>query len=298
MLLDFGKLIHDQVPDKSGQFLPPDLTTGAYRILDLTDHAAGGLYEGKVIVDKTYGHAAYGCAICCGPNNPYMLYNPLLVPVGGSSGQQIDAINSCSRTSVNITSDFPTWWTDSTSIATASGSQINGIAVGSTNNNAQSIMMYFGPITDSGGVACPLSQVVPIAGTNVGPYRVEPIATPSQFTISCTLQGGATGYGWERNVTNQLQYSNGAPYAHAGLTVADNISIGSRNDLRLGNPQTGSDTTDSNGSWPDTYYDCTTVCPSSTGETDALQNWTANGVPLAHVNTVVFKCGSIKVDTF
>ena len=40
MWLDFGKLIHDQVPDKDGHTLPPDLASGSYRIRDLSDSAA------------------------------------------------------------------------------------------------------------------------------------------------------------------------------------------------------------------------------------------------------------------
>jgi hypothetical protein len=36
------------------------------------DHAyVGQLYEGKLVIDKTYGHAAYGCMICCGHNPPF-----------------------------------------------------------------------------------------------------------------------------------------------------------------------------------------------------------------------------------
>ena len=41
MAFDFGKLIRDQVPDKNGHTLPPDLTYGAYRILDLPALTAG-----------------------------------------------------------------------------------------------------------------------------------------------------------------------------------------------------------------------------------------------------------------
>ena len=209
MLLDFGKLIHDQVPDKSGQFLLPDLTTGAYRILDLTDHAAGGLYEGKVIVDKRYGHAAYGCGICCGPNNPYMLYDPLILPVLGSSGQQINAVNSCTRKLINVTGDFPTWWTNNTSIATASGSQINGVAVGSTNDNGQSILMYFGPSVSAGGQPCPQDQAAPSGGTNVRPTISGPntlwwfnglsagvAGYSNQITLTASSGGNGTSYQW------------------------------------------------------------------------------------------------------
>jgi hypothetical protein len=36
-LIDFGKLIRNQVADKDGHTLPPDLTSGAYRVLDLNE---------------------------------------------------------------------------------------------------------------------------------------------------------------------------------------------------------------------------------------------------------------------
>jgi hypothetical protein len=81
MLVDFGKLIRNQVPDKNGHVLPPDLTSGAYRLRDLEHNPLGALYEGKVIVDKTYGHAAYGCGVCCGPDAPTMAFDPLAVSI-------------------------------------------------------------------------------------------------------------------------------------------------------------------------------------------------------------------------
>ena len=50
MLVNVGSLIHEQVPDESGNVLPPDLTSGVYSIRDLNDSATGTVYEGKLIV--------------------------------------------------------------------------------------------------------------------------------------------------------------------------------------------------------------------------------------------------------
>jgi hypothetical protein len=184
MALDFGKLIHDRVPDKNGHTLPPGLTEGTYRLLDLNENPVGSLYEGKEIVDKTYGHASYTCMICCGPDSPWMMYDPLSVLIGGSGNQSVQAVNSCSERPVDVTGDFPTWWTDNSSIATASASQINGIAVGSTNHNALSINMYWGPKEDSGGSDCPLSQEQLFAATNVTPVITS--VSPSRGLIGAT----------------------------------------------------------------------------------------------------------------
>jgi len=49
---------------QDGKTLPAGLATGSYEFRDLTHKGAGTLFEGKVIYDKTYGHAAYGCALC------------------------------------------------------------------------------------------------------------------------------------------------------------------------------------------------------------------------------------------
>jgi len=123
------------------------------------------------------------------------------------------------------------------------------------------------------------------------PTKVIPIATRSQGAIVCS-----NGQGWNRIVTNQLQDQFGQGYLHAGITMADNLTFGSTNQLNLV-PEIGSAPTDANGSWGDFYSDCTPKCPSS-GVSNALQNWTYNGIALAHVNTVAYKCTSVTIDGF
>ncbi|HUD67276.1 MAG TPA: hypothetical protein VMQ17_22020 [Candidatus Sulfotelmatobacter sp.] len=164
-MLDFGKLIRDQIPDKDGRTLPLDLASGTYRLRDLTDSAAGGLYEGKVIVDKTYGHAAYGCMICCGPEYPTMEFDPINLIIQAYESQVIQAPNSCGGGVQNVTLDFPTWWTDNSLIATANNAKITGVRVGSTNHHAQSKPMYWGFRKNAS--SCPQSQPEPSADTNV-----------------------------------------------------------------------------------------------------------------------------------
>jgi hypothetical protein len=163
MLVDFGKLIREQTPDKQGRVLPADLTSGAYRVRDLADPVAGGVYEGKVIVEKNYGHAAYGCMTCCGPEFPLMGIDPLPVPVDSSNLQSVSAPNSCTGEQENVTGYFPTWWTDDTSIATANKNKISGVAPGTTDHHAQSELMYWG--FKEYGNPCPESQPEPSAGT-------------------------------------------------------------------------------------------------------------------------------------
>jgi hypothetical protein len=59
MWIGVGKLIREQVADKNGNTLPGDLTSGSYEFRDLTNKGVGNLFEGKVVYDKTYGHATF-----------------------------------------------------------------------------------------------------------------------------------------------------------------------------------------------------------------------------------------------
>jgi hypothetical protein len=64
--LDLGRLVHEQIPDSDGNTLPPGTMTGSYELRDLDHATVGQLYEGKLVLDKMFGHAAYGCGSCCG----------------------------------------------------------------------------------------------------------------------------------------------------------------------------------------------------------------------------------------
>ncbi len=64
--LNLGDLMRNQIPDSDGKTMPPDVMSGSYELRDLDHEVLGLLYEGKLVVDKTYGHASYGCAHCCG----------------------------------------------------------------------------------------------------------------------------------------------------------------------------------------------------------------------------------------
>ena len=64
--VNFADLIQNRIPDKDGNVFPEDTKSGTYSIQVISHPLQAVLYEGKVITDKTYGHATYGCIICCG----------------------------------------------------------------------------------------------------------------------------------------------------------------------------------------------------------------------------------------
>jgi len=195
MVVDVGKLIQQQIPDKNGQTLPANLTSGSYEIRDLTSPHVGSLFEGKVIYDKMYGHVTYGCANCCGYYTPWLIYNPLGVPFEGQAGNGVDAISDCGGI-INVTGDFYNGWrTANSSIASVNAGGIHtGVAIGTTSTTA------WGRLPEAGRrFTCPLNTYGPASSDNV-----VTLTCPSSVTrgasATCSLNNaptGATFSGWK-----------------------------------------------------------------------------------------------------
>jgi hypothetical protein len=91
MWIDVGKLIREHIPDKNGNVLPAELTSGSYEFRDLTNKFIGNLFEGKVIYDKTYGQVTYGCSGCCGYTQTKLYSDPLGIPLLNTTGNGVQA---------------------------------------------------------------------------------------------------------------------------------------------------------------------------------------------------------------
>ncbi len=63
--VDVGQLIRKRVPDKNGRTLPLDATSGTFEFREKDAASEGHLYEGRLMIDRTLGHAVYACAHCC-----------------------------------------------------------------------------------------------------------------------------------------------------------------------------------------------------------------------------------------
>jgi len=82
--LNLADYIHNSTPDKNGKVFPTTLTSGTYELRDLKPDKtlSGSLFEGKIIVDKTWGHLTYGCMTCCGYGSLRIMDpNPLVLPI-------------------------------------------------------------------------------------------------------------------------------------------------------------------------------------------------------------------------
>ncbi|HXZ80065.1 MAG TPA: hypothetical protein VEG30_09060 [Terriglobales bacterium] len=165
LFIDLGKLIRSQTPDAKGNVFPTSITSGSYTLLDLDDKM-GNVFEGKVVTDKRYGDASYGCMQCCGVGvHAYLDQNPIGVGMGLSfSPVTVTGMDGCTDDFLDATGFFNSWWTADASIATAQYSQSNGISVGSTTTLAQGQVPR-----NSLRTPCHTDLKTPQSGTNVPP---------------------------------------------------------------------------------------------------------------------------------
>jgi hypothetical protein len=208
MWIDVGKLIREQVPDKNGKVLPADLTSGSYEFRDLTDFALGALFEGKVIYDKTYGHAAYGCANCCGTMSTQTWFNPLGVPSASTAGQGVNGYNNCDLTWDDVSSYFYSDWTSSnTAIATVDyyGTH-SGVSAGSTRSTSWANMRE-----GSNGLLCPRYTFRPSGGVNTMTLSC-PASVTRAGSATCSVSSaptGATFSNWKFTDSSNNTVTNG-----------------------------------------------------------------------------------------
>lgn len=134
--LDVGQAIHNQVPDSDGHTLPPETMTGSYELRDLDHATVGQLYEGKLVIDKTYGHAAYGCSECCGYLGVKLTPNPFSGPPGYDYGDEITATASCGGYLVDVTDGGYNWASSNTAVATLTSATLHTVAVGSATGSS------------------------------------------------------------------------------------------------------------------------------------------------------------------
>jgi hypothetical protein len=242
--IDVGKLIRERVPDKNGKALPADLTSGSYEFRDLTNTGVGTLFEGKVIYDKTYGHAAYGCAACCGYDvtSVAFTYNPLGMPVGGPAGQAVNAPDMCQGGALaDVSSSFYyNWSSANTSIATVdSYGTHTGMSAGSTTSQTSGCLNNNDP-----RLRCPRSCQSPSGGDNVElPDHLIVMKDLNGVVASCpTVEG--------RQIT--FAVVNSQDVAVPNTPVQENFVSLSQNTCGNGQPVPSSCApTDQNGQFPD-----------------------------------------------
>ena len=220
MWIDIGKLIREQIPDKNGKPLPSDLTMGSYEFRDLTNTFIGTLFEGKVIYDKTYGHATYGCASCCGYVGTKLWYDPLGVPLSFTSGQGVYGHDKCGGLWEDISDAFySNWSTANSSIATVDyyGTH-TGMSVGSTTSSTDGQFQGWLRLN-----YCPIVGSAPSGGAKVMSLSCSPSSVARGSSVTCSVSSapsGATFSSWQfKDSSNNIVSGSGTSSSWSGVMV-------------------------------------------------------------------------------
>jgi hypothetical protein len=182
----------------------------------------GNLIEGKVALDKTFGHLTYGCLTCCG-STPYLSPGTLGLGVGGDGFIGAMGNNNCTGATVNLQTYFSSstarWWSGNTSTATVTSFKGHGVAPGATNGLATATV----PSGDGGVPKSPCPKLTQ-EGTNNVKVQVPTSLSVLNVTVLPNGQGlnfgcsGLANYGIKVDIKYQVLDQYGSPILSANMT--------------------------------------------------------------------------------
>jgi len=155
--LDVGHLVRDQVPDSGGHTLPVATMTGSYELRDLDHQLVGQLYEGKLVIDKTYGHASYGCGGCCGYTVPEMDPGTFTGGPDVDNDDSIYSTESCGGGNVDVTDAAYDWASSDTAVALLPSPTLHTVAPGTASGSADLELPW-----DDPRAGCPTQIFTPV----------------------------------------------------------------------------------------------------------------------------------------
>jgi hypothetical protein len=270
--LDLGQLIRNQVPDSDGKTVPPDTMFGSYELRDLDHPVLGLLYGGKLIVDKTFGHASYGCEYCCAFRYAQLAPSPFTGPPGIDNGDIYQAYDVCNSTMDDFDIAYD-WKSSNTAVATLPNSTLHTVAVGSATGSAENTL----PLQIR---SCPNENMVPQQAVTVLSAKVT-LNSSGQVSATdgaSTLYKGVVGTLNLGVLAGKLGTNNGCVIGNELVgTVTPSTSVG---------PVTVKRTLDSVGCYQGSSA---VTCPQSPGDdtgdltTTNPQNVTSGGSANGHV---------------
>jgi hypothetical protein len=230
--LDLGHLIRDQVPDSDGHTLPPDTMAGSYELRDLDHAAVGLLYEGKLVIDKTYGHAAYGCGDCCGLTIPTLIPDPFGGPPDIDYDEDMQSTEQCGGQLVNIAGDATDWNSSDTAVATLPNSTLHTVAVGSATGNATVTVQATHPAPRCPQITYYPSQPVNVQMPTITSFDPNPImigVSNTTLTINGSGFGTSPTVNLPAGITSTGQGSTDTQIILQGVSVALSATVGNNN---------------------------------------------------------------------
>lgn len=196
LLLDVGQLIRNQIPDSDRNVIPPETMSGSYELRDLDHPAVGLLYEGKLTIDKTYGHASYGCGTCCGLYDTKLTPNPFDGPPSVYNQDSYLALEQCGGQWEDWTGTAYSWQSTNPGVATLPNSMLHTVAVGTATGSAQNLLQATHPAPRCPQAVMGGSQPVTVVATPINFRQVGPgqnVNGVLQFTYAWDSSTGHLG---------------------------------------------------------------------------------------------------------
>jgi hypothetical protein len=216
--LDVGHLVRDQVADADGHTLPPDTMTGSYELRDLDHALVGSLYEGKLVIDKTYGHASYGCSTCCGYSTTVLGPNPFGGPPGINNSDFIHATQTCGGYIDDVTDGGYQWGSSNTGVATLPNSTLHTVAVGSATGSTRIDLESSHPEPSGNCLTTtrnPQQGVTVQVPTSLSVLNVTVLPNGQGLNFGCS---GLGNYGIKVDIKYQVLDQNGSPILSPQMT--------------------------------------------------------------------------------
>ena len=197
LLLDVGQLIRNQVPDSDGNVIPPETMTGSYELRDLDHPAVGLLYEGKLTIDKTYGHASYGCGNCCGLYDTKLMPNPYNGPPSVYNQDSYLALEQCGGQWEDWTGTAYSWQSTNTAVATLPNSVLYTVGIGTATGSAQNLLQATHPAPRCPQTVMGGYQPVTVLSVSQTPPSIHMSTGDTNKQITLTVSGGSGNLQWK-----------------------------------------------------------------------------------------------------
>ena len=207
--IDLGQIIRGQIADSKGSVIPPGTTMGTYELLDL-DHAAGTIYEGKLILDSAYGRGYYGCATCCGDDKIQGVTwspTPYTNTVGNGTWNTLWAYDMCYSGWDDVTPSGSGWGSTNTGVATVASEYTSLVGAGGASGFTNSIYLPTNnPKTNCANAPFTVqsqsinSVIIDVNGNAFIPLRQSPSTGPNSATYTASANPAVSGATWSWSI--------------------------------------------------------------------------------------------------
>jgi len=203
--------------------------TSSYELRDLDHSTVGQLYEGKLIIDKTYGHASYGCGTCCGDGVPTLLPNPFGGPPGINNTDVMQSLEQCTGDLIDLADDAYNWNSTNTAIATLPTKVLHTVAVGSATGSGTVYVQ-----ADHPAPRCPMAYYTPQQPVQVKPGIISIIPSTGQAGGTSAVSISGSGFGTSPTVNisptgievSRVAVSQGGTVINAAFTIPSGATVG------------------------------------------------------------------------